>query len=62
MLVTTDWLALLTNILCPQPTILGSNTEDGVPFQTYNPDGVNVTAAFQTTLAYFFCPVWKSAT
>ncbi|KAH8671739.1 alpha/beta-hydrolase [Xylariales sp. PMI_506] len=44
------------------PTIIGSNRQDGVPFVTYEPDGVNETLAFEVTMEYFFCPAWKSAT
>ncbi|KAI0121034.1 Alpha/Beta hydrolase protein [Xylariales sp. AK1849] len=44
------------------PAILGSNRQDGVPFVPYDPNGVNLTLAFEATLEYFFCPAWKSAT
>ncbi|KAH8646761.1 acetylcholinesterase [Xylariales sp. PMI_506] len=44
------------------PTLLGSNTQDGVPFVTYSIDGPNTTVALEVTLDYFFCPSFKSAT
>ncbi|KAL1854488.1 hypothetical protein Daus18300_011409 [Diaporthe australafricana] len=39
-----------------QPAIIGTNTEDGVPFAPYNPNGPNQTIALQAALATFFCP------
>ncbi|KAI1850387.1 hypothetical protein JX265_002285 [Neoarthrinium moseri] len=48
--------------LAALPTIIGSNTEDGVPFVPYNPDGPDPTQASQATLLYFFCTTYKSAT
>ncbi|KAH9905717.1 acetylcholinesterase [Xylariomycetidae sp. FL2044] len=44
------------------PTIVGSNSDDGVPFVPYSPDGVNKTLVWQGTLSAMFCPGWKSAT
>ncbi|KAK3390653.1 Alpha/Beta hydrolase protein [Podospora didyma] len=46
------------------PTILGSNSEDGVPFVLLDKDGkgVNKTMAFAVTLGWFFCPAFKAAT
>ncbi|KAK7698345.1 hypothetical protein SLS64_012593 [Diaporthe eres] len=38
------------------PAIIGTNTEDGVPFAPYNPNGPNQTIALQAGLATFFCP------
>ncbi|ETS84104.1 hypothetical protein PFICI_02129 [Pestalotiopsis fici W106-1] len=43
------------------PTIMGSNLDDGIPFVTYSPEGVNQTLAYEVTTQYFFCPTFKSA-
>lgn len=40
---------------------MGSNLDDGVPFVTYTPEGVNQTLAYEVTTEYFFCPTFKSA-
>jgi len=42
------------------PAIIGTNSEDGVPFTTYNPNGVNTTAATNAGLSTFFCPATET--
>lgn len=38
------------------PSLLGSTSQDGVPFVPYDPDGIDEEAADLTTSFFFFCP------
>ncbi|KAK6822708.1 hypothetical protein PG987_014253 [Apiospora arundinis] len=44
------------------PTLVGSATQDGIPFVPYSPNGPNATLSDAVGFAYFFCPAYKSAT
>lgn len=46
--------------IAPLPAIIGTNSEDGVPFTTYSPTGVNTTAALRAGLSTFFCPATET--
>ncbi|KAK6205751.1 hypothetical protein LQW54_008235 [Pestalotiopsis sp. IQ-011] len=60
--VFSDFYARAVNgSVAALPTILGSNLDDGVPFVTYSPDGVNATDVYEVPTDYFFCPAFKSA-
>ncbi|KAL1587289.1 hypothetical protein WHR41_04432 [Cladosporium halotolerans] len=43
------------------PAIIGTNTEDGVPFAPYDPSGPDPALAEQGLLRTFFCPATESA-
>ncbi|KAK3364497.1 acetylcholinesterase [Lasiosphaeria hispida] len=43
------------------PALIGSNAQDGVLFEPYNPDGVDTASADLVTSVWFFCPTYQSA-
>lgn len=45
----------------PQPAIVGTNTEDGVPFAPYSDSGPDPALAEQALLSTFFCPATASS-
>jgi len=44
-----------------QPTIVGSNQNDGIAFVWLHPYGVNATQVRAQTLFLFFCTSFKAA-
>lgn len=50
----------LANLTTGLPAIIGTNTEDGVPFAPYSPAGPDPELAQQALLSTFFCPATES--
>lgn len=60
--VFEDYVALAAaGEIARLPSLIGSNTQDGVPFAPYSPDGVDVEFADLMTSVFFFCPTYQSA-